>query len=425
MMMRAGVRMAAAGVVLLAVPCAFAGPITPPPGPVSGTHKTLTDVEPRVAINATNTPGDAAAMFRILQSGSYYLTGDLVVDANMAGIRIAAPSASVTIDLNGFTIRGQGGNSPAILTDLGVATARSVMVRNGRVLDMSGAANLVADAVVISDLSVDNSASNGLVIDSLATPAVLERCTLSRVTFTAIRTDRQAIPSRFPAVVRDCVVRLGSGQGIAVGPGSMVTGCIVEGGSEGIRVGDSSVVLRCAATATTGVGINAGSNCLVEDSLAASNALDGIVCGTQSRVQGCVSNDNGDDGISAGGASSVVSCTVILNVGDGILVGSDCFVSQNTADSNGAGAGDGAGIHSTSTDNRIEGNNCTDNDRGIDVDASGSIIVRNTCSGNSVNWDVATGNVCLVVSATTAPAILGNAGGTAPGSTDPSVNFTY
>ena len=82
-------------------------------------------------------------------------------------------------------------------------------------------------------------------------------------------------------------------------------------------------------------------------------------------------------------------------------------------------------IHTTSFDNRIEGNTCTGSDRGIDVDLAGNIIIKNTCSGNTNNWDIVAGNVILVVNATTAAAVTGNAGGVAPGSTDPNANFTY
>jgi hypothetical protein len=42
-----------------------------------------------------------------------------------------------------------------------------------------------------------------------------------------------------------------------------------------------------------------------------------------------------------------------------------------------------------------------------------------------VNWDIAEGNVCLIVNAATAGAISGDSGGVAPGSTDPNANFTY
>ncbi|MHC4618134.1 MAG: hypothetical protein ACYTEQ_10320, partial [Planctomycetota bacterium] len=50
-------------------------------------------------------------------------------------------------------------------------------------------------------------------------------------------------------------------------------------------------------------------------------------------------------------------------------------------------------------DNRIEGNNVTDNDRGIDVDDSNNIIIKNTASGNtgrggspSAHYDIAANN---------------------------------
>src|SRR5262245_28304173 len=77
---------------------AAAGDLNPPPGPVGATMKTLREVEPRTAINATNTPGDAGSLFVITQPGSYYLTGNVTVNG-MAGIKISA--SNVTIDLNG------------------------------------------------------------------------------------------------------------------------------------------------------------------------------------------------------------------------------------------------------------------------------------------------------------------------------------
>ena len=95
--------LAAATLVALAG-FAIAGPLTPPVGSVASTYKTLGEVEPRVAINASNTPGDndgTPSMFKITQPGSYYLTGNVAVGSGLDGIEIA--SANVTIDLNGFT----------------------------------------------------------------------------------------------------------------------------------------------------------------------------------------------------------------------------------------------------------------------------------------------------------------------------------
>ena len=63
-----------------------AGPLTPPAGPVASTYKTLSEVEPRIAINAANTPGNAANLFIINQPGSYYLTGNIAVPQNATEI---------------------------------------------------------------------------------------------------------------------------------------------------------------------------------------------------------------------------------------------------------------------------------------------------------------------------------------------------
>ena len=57
-------------VVAAATMVSFAGPLDPPAGPVASTYKTLTEVEPRIAINATNTPGDADSIYKVTQPGS-------------------------------------------------------------------------------------------------------------------------------------------------------------------------------------------------------------------------------------------------------------------------------------------------------------------------------------------------------------------
>lgn len=72
-----------------------------------------------------------------------------------------------------------------------------------------------------------------------------------------------------------------------------------------------------------------------------------------------------------------------------------CLVRDNVAAFNGLSTGDGAGIHATSADNRIEGNAVLSNDRGIHVPAgvSGNLIVKNSASDNTVsNFDTATDN---------------------------------
>src|SRR5262245_39743009 len=56
---------------------ALAGPLDPPAGPVTGTYKTLQQVEPR--IDVATLPGSETCAHIIWQPGSYYLSGNLSV----------------------------------------------------------------------------------------------------------------------------------------------------------------------------------------------------------------------------------------------------------------------------------------------------------------------------------------------------------
>jgi hypothetical protein len=90
---------------------ALAGPLDPPPGPITSTTKTNNEVEPRTAINSTNTPGDADSQFKITAGGSYYLTSNLTGVAGKSGIEIALPAGGrVILDLSGFTMQGVAGS---------------------------------------------------------------------------------------------------------------------------------------------------------------------------------------------------------------------------------------------------------------------------------------------------------------------------
>ncbi len=97
-------------------------------------------------------------------------------------------------------------------------------------------------------------------------------------------------------------------------------------------------------------------------------------------------------GFEMANATTIQNCASTSNEGDGIKITNDCVVRRNLCQANGS-SGDGAGIHATSTDNRLESNNVTDNDRGIDVDAAGNLILKNTASGNTTNFDIAANNV--------------------------------
>lgn len=111
------------------------GPLDPPPGPVAPSYQTLAEVDGRRPLNQTTAPGTPTAVHRITQSGSYFLTGDVVAGQNQNAIEIAA--TDVTIDLNGYALIGESlfttdsfnGITRAPLTQSGVVTIRNGTIR--------------------------------------------------------------------------------------------------------------------------------------------------------------------------------------------------------------------------------------------------------------------------------------------------------
>jgi hypothetical protein len=385
------------GVVLGGAAYVAAGPLTPPPGPIASTGKTLTEVEPRIAISATNTPGDADSLFKITQPGSYYLTGNITGVVGKHGIEIAA--SGVTLDLNGFELAGTPGMGDFDGVSATGLSLMNICVLNGAVRAWGGhGIELSSPLVALGRVErVSATANTGSGIRAGMGFSVSE-CTASVNVVNGISASSQG-------VIRNCVSNDNNASGISAGNECVVTGCTaISNASRGITTTSGGVVIvDCKASFNTG---------------------DGIFLTAQSRVTNCWAADNVGNGINVGFQCVVEGCSTVRNGLDGIRGSSTCVIRRNTCTQDGLSV-DGAGVHVTGTDNHLEGNHCTTADRGIDADVAGNIIIKNTCTGNTTNWDVVAGNVCLVVNAATAPAILGNAGGSAPGSTDPNANFTY
>ncbi|MDP1661324.1 MAG: right-handed parallel beta-helix repeat-containing protein [Phycisphaerales bacterium] len=344
---------------LLLCSVALAGPLDPPAGAVAPTAKPLSEVEPRTAINATNTPGDADSLFKITQPGSYYLTGNITGVVGRHGIEIAA--SGVTVDLNGFDLVGVAAMGAFDGVGVTVASLTSIAVVNGSVRNWG-------------DEAVDLGTSNAI------------NCRVEGVRASG-----------------------NGGSGISVGSGTTVSNCTAyQNTGHGISSGALGItVSNCTAYQNTGHGISSA--------------------GSGSTVSNCTAYQNTGNGISVGSGSTVADCIARISTLNGIVCASACIIRGNTCSNNGSG-GDGAGIHAFGNDNRIEGNNCTGADRGIDVDNAGNIIIRNTCSGNTTNWDIVANNVCGPIIDRSAPAsaaILGNSAPDSTGSTHPNANFTY
>ena len=379
-----------------------AGPINPPVGPIASTAKPLSEVEPRTAINAANTPGDATSLFRITQPGSYYLTGNITGVVGKQGIAIAA--SGVTLDLMGFDLAGV----PAMGALDGVSTT------------VSGLTN-----IAVLNGSVRNWGDAG--VDLTTLPAT--NCRVEGVH--ASGNGGSGINAGIASTVSNCSAYSNTFNGIFASTGCTITNCSVyqtTGNGNGITTGTGCTVSNCSAIQNTASGISTGTGCTVSNCSAAFNTGNGISTGLGCAVSNCSASSNILSGISAGSGGTVADCTDRFNAVDGILCNSNCTVRDNTCASNGNGAGTGAGIHVAGNDCRIEGNNCTGADRGIQVDFGSNIIIRNTCSNNGLNWVIAIGNSFgpIVIAATNSVAISG----TGPQlstltTTDPNANFSY
>lgn len=383
------------------VPClaiaavSIAGNLNPPAGVIAPTMKPLNDVEPRVAINATNTPGDSDSVFKISTPGSYYLTAGFTVPPTMAGIEIA--SSHVTIDLNGCTITGI---TTLAAVQVSLAGRKNITIRNGHI-------GLCGEGI---DLTSDD----GGTITAGGTIENIDVTGTSGVGITAGDTFN----------IRGCTMADNASAGLLCADSCVITECVARNNSgAGFSTGADCVLSRCVSSLNTLYGFQLPSGVIADHCEASSNTSIGFLATTNCSLSQCSAISNTNIGISAANNARVTDCLASFNQSDGILVSQNCLVSRNLCYLNGF-SGTGAGIRVIGDDCRVEDNNCTKNDWGVNVTSSGNFIIRNICSGNTTNWEIVAGNRCLVVLSSSGGAISGNAGGASPGSTDPNANFT-
>ncbi|MCH8966709.1 MAG: right-handed parallel beta-helix repeat-containing protein [Planctomycetes bacterium] len=202
--------------------------------------KTLAEIEPRTAINATNTPGDVGSIFKITQPGSYYLTGNVTGAVGVTGIVVTADD--VTVDLNGFALIGVPESLDGITASVAV---NNLAVHNGTI---SKWGRTGVDAFDAGNSQFDN-----------------------------LRVSN-------------------NGWGLEIGPGGTITNCTARNNSNiGILARLGSVVRGCAAMSNGMFGIFAQGNCTVIDCTTTNNTFDGISVEDNCLVQGNHSHNNALD----------------------------------------------------------------------------------------------------------------------------------
>lgn len=327
----------------LAAFLATAGPLNPPAGPVTSSYKTLTEVEPRTAINSTNTPGGAGETFLITQPGSYYLTGNITMSAGKTAIGVNA--SDVTIDMNGYTIIGQasGGLGIAGYGGAGRIVVRGGSFRAGPLLAISiGAESLVenvqvsqsttgVDAISVGDRSVVRNCRV-----STAGAAVLagNQCFVTELTTQNVVTGVYAL-GKTDVVVEDCsLVATTSGTGVYGGLRATLRRCELQGFTIGVAAGDYTLLDGVRITNST-VGINGGKFTSLRNVSVLTTTSGGIQVGDFSALDRVEVRNSADTAINMGNDCTLTQCTVSGVVAAGVIAGSrntfvDCTSSKNT-----------------------------------------------------------------------------------------------
>ena len=348
---------------------------------------------------------------------SVKLAGTLICMQNdIDGITVAAND--VTIDMAGHTLVGPGASSGnGIYQD---AAYRNLRLFNGKVVHWKGdnksGIYSFGQTSVLSDLQ---STSNvwGFI---LGYSSVMRDCTAqNNVNYGIYAIDDNTI--------HNCTASSSGSIGIHIGNGCTLSGCTAKGNETyGIRAGECCSINMCVAESNTGSGIHAGDCCSINKCLARSNTSYGINVGPGSTIHDSAAHNNTGNGFQVSAGSAIAGCAAHNNLGNGIRAYDNGRITGCACDRNGYLSSDGAGIYVTGHDNRIDSNNITGSDRGIDVDGTGNIIIRNTASGNSINYEIVADNkVGEIVSAPNSGAISGNTGGAGVGSTNPWANFSF
>ncbi|MCE7973300.1 MAG: hypothetical protein DYG92_03095 [Leptolyngbya sp. PLA1] len=437
----------------------LAGPLNPPAGPITSTGKTLSEIEPRIALTAANTPGDADSVFRITQPGSYYLTGRLQGEAFKNGIEIALASQGVvTIDLNGFEM--VGGTDTLRGITITNATPTRVAIRSGsiRFWDEGGANLATVQGATIENVRFLNNFGGGLattrsrVINCEASSntghgfavddgSVVEGCVARLNTQHGLHADQDCtvlngefsnntqsgVYFEYQGRIVNSNAASNGASGINLTRGGSAEGCMVTNNATNGIYAQNGLVRGCTAKDNGTDGMN-GSWTQFEECVASSNTGTGIFANGGSVVNRCLANSNGSHGIGGGGGVQVLDSKSQYNGGAGIELSlNDNTIRGNTCITN-AVSTDNAGIHLLGTDSVIEGNRVTGSDRGIDIDGSFNIIIGNWCSGNTVNWAIASNNVYGPIINRISPAsaaVAGDSAASTMGTTDPHANISY
>jgi len=289
----------------------------------------------------------------IVWPASVKLAGTLMGQNGQNGIIIS--SDDVTIDLAGHALIGVSGSIDGITT---LPSINNITIKNGSVrnwgndgIDLQGTAN--------NQLTDIRAFSNGYAGVTLGDDSIISYCT----------------------AIGNSVV------GINIGDDSSVLNCTAQGNATGIGGGSGSIINHCNVSGNHVDGITVMSGATISYCTARENGR-GFYLNSNSSIFESAAYNNMSNGIETAYGCSIKSCVASANIAAGIQVSSQCHIKDNTCDYQN---GDPC-IYTTGSGNRIEGNQMTDSGIGLRVDSTGSLIIRNSASGNATAYMIAAGN---------------------------------
>jgi len=312
--------------------------------PVEEIQAVQTRISPRRALLLAPlllvTLGGAPAVAQVACGDTITGSVALVSDLDCTGSGLLVGADKVTIDLNGFTLRGDGD-----LEDVGIDNGGGfdrLTIQNGRVEEFGEGISIGGDAqqASVQDVVVFGCASDGIDLND---------SDLARIT------------------------------------GTLVT----ANGGAGLQIGENATGNRFEKSAAVGnvgpgVEIHGSENSVLKSELTL-NGDGALVLGNANTLSGNAAYRNEDDGLEVRGDDTEVRKNAVFgNLGEGIEVddASNAWLERNTASGNGE---NGIWVDGASSGARLVRNTTQGNDfQGIQIDPepTGSVLERNTSSGN-------------------------------------------
>lgn len=299
----------------------YAGKLEPSasPGP---TMKTLDEVEARTPIHAADLP------FTINKSGSYYLAEDITF-TTMNTNAITIEANDVTIDLNGFKIKGPASGTTGIGISQSATGFVSATVMNGTVLKFQDGINLGGPGNRIINVIAKNNPGNGI---QSGDRALISQCS-------AFNNGPAGIKAGGDSVIKNCISHgnyyywsfLWFGNGIEVDKGCTIMGCSASYNRiNGIQANENAVIVDCTLNSNEGNGIYTNyskiSNCTITD-----NTMRGIYTNFGCLIVGNVLKGNNIGVLLANHGNVVRNNHFVGNVTHGLnVVNTDNYSAQNT-----------------------------------------------------------------------------------------------